>query len=244
MKVAVMYSGGKDSTFAIDYCLRKGWDIRYLLSVKPSRKDCYLFHYATVEHTVHLAQMLGVKHILAGCDVADPALEAQIVKDIVAQHPVDAVVLGGTGLQETQIRSIQQALRPLGIEAFASHAGLDHDQVMQQMLDAGYTFIISQYAVEGLGPEWLGRVIDRKAFAELIERSKRFGFHCGGEGGHYDSFTIDGPIFKARIDILKARKVVEDAYNGHLEIEQLQVVEKPVKAAVQAVLTPGMAVRQ
>ena len=134
MKVAIMCSGGKDSTFAIDHALENGWDVQYLLSVKPTRTDCYLFHFATVEHTPKIAAMLGLKHILVSCDVADPVLEAEIVKKEVEKvqknDPVDAVVLGGTGLQETQLRSVQNALRPMDIEVFAAHAGLEHADVM------------------------------------------------------------------------------------------------------------------
>ena len=65
MKVAVLYSGGKDSNYAVEYALKKGWEIKYLLSVKPSRTDCYLFHFATVEHTELQAEALGIRHIMA-----------------------------------------------------------------------------------------------------------------------------------------------------------------------------------
>ena len=86
MKVAIMYSGGKDSTFAIDHALEKGWDIKYLISIKPTRTDCYLFHYATVEHTKELAKILEIPHILEKCKIADPEKEAQIVRKIVEKQ--------------------------------------------------------------------------------------------------------------------------------------------------------------
>ena len=66
MDVAILFSGGKDSTLAIEYAKKEGYNIKYLLSVKPSRRDCYLFHYATVEHTPALADAMGLKHILIG----------------------------------------------------------------------------------------------------------------------------------------------------------------------------------
>src|SRR3989338_8878467 len=131
MDVAILYSVGKDSTFAIQHAKEKGWNIKYLLSVKPTRKDCYCFHFATVEHTKELAEMIGIPHIYTTCSVADPVKEADIVKQIVQkQEKVDSVVLGGTGLQETQLGSIQKALRPLNVEVFAAHAGEEHDLVL------------------------------------------------------------------------------------------------------------------
>ena len=226
MKVAILYSGGKDSTYAIEYAQSKKWDIDYLLSVKPTRTDCYLFHYATVEHTKELAEILGYKHILVKCSVADPKKEAQIVKEVVKNNIVDAVVLGGTGLQETQIRSIQEALRPLGVEAFAAHAGFDHDEIMKEMVDKGYRIMISQIASLGLDKNWLGRFITKRTLQNLFERSVRYGFHCGGEGGYYDTLVVDGPIFNKKLEVRSYEKVMESEIAGHLQINDIKIKEK------------------
>ena len=226
MEVAVLYSGGKDSTYAIAKCLEKKWKIKYLLSVKPTRNDCYLFHFPTVEHTKELANILGLKHIYATCDVADPQQEAQIVKEIVEKNPVDAVILGGTGLQETQLRSIRDALFPLGIEAFASHTGTDHENLVKEMVEKGYDIRIAQVAVEGLGEAWVGKKLTPENFRELEQRSQQFGFHIGGEGGHYDTFVVDGPIFSKKLDIIEAAPIMEDEYCGYLRVDKYEVVEK------------------
>ena len=230
MKVAILYSGGKDSTFALDFAKEKGWDIRYLLSVKPTRTDCFLFHFATVEHTVHLADMLGIKHILTSCDVADPKLEADIVKNIVLnEERVDAVVLGGVGLQETQLRSIQQALMPHGIEVFAAHAGEDHVSVMKGLIAKGYKFMISQVAADGFNEKWLGRVLANDDDVNaLVACSEKYGFHPGGEGGHYDTFTIDGPVFTHALDVQIKEKRMETACSGHI-IADVKPVQKVIE---------------
>lgn len=226
MKVAIMYSGGKDSTFAIDLAMEKGWDIRYLLSVKPTTTECYLFHYATVEHTPKIAETIGLKHKLITCNVADPKLEAELVRKKILEEPVDAVILGGTGLQETQIRSLKEALMPHKIEVFAAHEGEDHDIVMKNMLAKGYKFMITQIASDGLNKDWLGRVLDDKAMQELFQRSKKYGFHCGGEGGYYDTFTIDGPIFKHALEIKQSHKNMESDCIGHLVIDEIAFIKK------------------
>src|SRR3989338_3591189 len=93
------------SILSIEYALEKKWNIKYLISVKPNRTDCYLFHFATVEQTKNMVDILGIKHVYAACSDADPQKEAIIIKEIVEQHPVDSVILGGIGLQETQINS-------------------------------------------------------------------------------------------------------------------------------------------
>ena len=229
MDLAILYSGGKDSTFAIQQALQKGWNIKYLISVKPTRKDCFLFHYATVEQTKELANILGIPHFYLKCKVSDPVKEADIVKDIVENNQkksrIDAVVLGGTGLQETQLRSIQNALMPLKIDAFAAHAGEDHDLVMGQMLKDGYEILITQIASDGL-KDWLGKKITQENFSQLKRDSAKYGFHIGFEGGYADTLVLDCPIYPKRLVIEDMSVIYEDDYCGHVVINKYRIEDK------------------
>lgn len=247
MDVAILFSGGKDSTFAIQYAQYKGWNIKYLISVKPTRKDCFLFHFATVEQTKDIAEMLQIPHFYVKCKIADPVKEANIVKEVVGSNQrtlknrrflgprkfnefsrelkIDAVVLGGTGLQETQLKSIQNALRPLKVDAFASHAGEDHDLIMEQMLDKGYEILITQIASEGL-KDWLGKKITKENFAQLKRESIKYGFHIGFEGGYADTLVLDCPLYPKRLVIEDMSVVFEDNYCGHVVINKYRMEDK------------------
>ncbi len=229
MKVAVLYSGGKDSTLAIEKAKESGWEIQYLLSIKPTRKDCYLFHYATVEHTEKLAKILGIKHYLLTCNVADPKKEAAIVRDFVVKNRVDALILGGTGLQETQLRSLQEALMPFKIEVFAAHAGLDHDQVVREMLDKGYEIMITQVAGDGL-TKWLGKTITKQNFNQFEKESAKYGFHIGGEGGYYDTLVLSAPLFKKRLELINPTMIIDGECTGHI-IADSKAIEKSLLKA-------------
>ena len=243
MDVAILYSGGKDSTFAIQYAKQRKWNIKYLISVKPSRKDCFLFHYATVELTKDLAKDLNIPHYYAQCRVANPIKEAQIVRAVVEKNQlnifnkIEAVVLGGTGLQETQIHSIQDALRPIGVEAFASHAGEDHDILVEEMLNNGYEILVTQIASDGL-KEWLGKKITKENFPQLRKDSMKFGFHIGFEGGYADTLVTDCPMFSKKIVIDDMSVIFEDNYCGHVVINKYRMEEKAnVLSSQRGVLT-------
>ena len=229
MDVAILFSGGKDSTFAIQHAKQKGWNIKYLISVKPTRKDCFLFHFATVEQTRGIAKMLNIPHFYVKCRVANPVKEANIVKDVVESNQkrmkVDAVVLGGTGLQETQLKSIQNALLPLGIEAFASHSGEEHDIVMEQMLDRGYEIMITQIASDGL-KDWLGKKLTKENFSQLKKDSVKYGFHIGFEGGYADTLVLDCPLYKKKLVVEDMSVIFEDSYCGHVVINKYRMEDK------------------
>lgn len=226
MDVAILYSGGKDSTYAIEYALEKKWNIKYLLSVKPNRTDCYLFHFATVELTRNISEFLGIRQIYAACTEADPVKEAMIVKNIVEQNPVDSVILGGIGLQETQIKSIRDALFPLGIDVFASHAGYDHLTLMKEMIRKGYEIILTEVAADGLGKNWLGQRLNEKNLDEFVKLSKKYGFHIGGEGGPYNTLVCDGPIFPKRLEIVSFDKIMDGEFNGYIEAKEVKILDK------------------
>jgi len=230
MHVAILFSGGKDSVMAVDWALENNHDIKYLLSVKPNRTDCYLFHYATVEHTKLQAKSLGFPHIYITCNVANPVEEAELVKSIISTKPVDAVVLGGIGLQETQIKSIRDVLEPMGIKVFASHESYDHTNLIKEAIKKGYDIRITAVASDGLGKEWLGRKLDDKTFNEFVELSKKYRFHVGGEGGYFDTFVCNGPIFNKKIEFSNEKKGWEGT-SGFLEVEA-RLIEKriPVEA--------------
>ncbi len=229
MKVAILFSGGKDSVNAVALAKEKGWDIDYLLSVKPSRTDCYLFHYATVEYTKELAEIFGLKHILTGCDVADPEKEAEIIKNIVKDNPVDAVVLGGVGLQETQINSIRKALSSLGVEVFASHAEEDSLKLMNEMIKNGYEIVITEIASDGLTEEHIGLKLDAENFPKFVELSRKYGFEVLGEGGYYNTLVVDGPIFDKRLEIIDSEKVMESENVGYLKVNQVKMSKKVIQ---------------
>src|SRR3989338_6971147 len=214
MDVAILFSGGKDSTFALQYAKEKGWNIKYLISVKPTRKDCFLFHYATVEQTRGIAEMLNIPHFYIKCSVANPVKEADIVREVVESNQkkmrVDAVVLGGTGLQETQLKSIQ------------------NDLVMEEMIKKGYEILVTQIASDGL-KDWLGKKITKENFSQLKKDSVKYGFHIGFEGGYADTLVIDCPLFAKRLVVEDMSVIFEDNYCGHVVIDKYRVEEKARK---------------
>ena len=235
MKVGILFSGGKDSCLAIENAKNKGWEIAYLLSVKPTRRDCYLFHYATVELTKELANILGLPHIYSSCDVADVQKETEIVKEIVKKNPVDAIILGGIGLQETQIKAIRDVLFPLGVEVFASHTGMNHEDILRDMVMRGYEILITEVAADGLNKDWLGKKIDIKTFPELKSASEKYGFHIGFEGGHANTLVLGGPIFNKSIKVLESEKIMDGEFSGFLKINKYVTVEKFINAPLRRI---------
>ena len=65
MKVAVLFSGGKDSTMALYNALETGEDVKYLLSMKSVNDESYMFHVPNIHITDLLAEALNIPIITA-----------------------------------------------------------------------------------------------------------------------------------------------------------------------------------
>ena len=61
MKVAVLFSGGKDSTMALYNALETGHEVKYLLSMKSVNDESYMFHVPNIHITDLLAEALNIK---------------------------------------------------------------------------------------------------------------------------------------------------------------------------------------
>ena len=64
--------------------------------------------------------------------------------------------------------------------------------------------IITGVSADGLDESFLGRKIDDK----LIEDLKKINIHLGGEGGEYDTFVLDCPLFKKRLNVKEEAQLV------------------------------------
>jgi len=62
---------------------------------------------------------------------------------------------------------------------------------------------------------------------DLKHLSGKFGFDALGEGGQYNTFVVDGPIFKQRIEFLEEEKIWDSkTSSGYLEVKDAKLEDK------------------
>mgnify|MGYP003315561042 CR=1 FL=1 len=62
MKLAVLFSGGKDSYLSLQYA-SQDHEISCLLTLHPEREDSWMFHTPAIEWTKLQAEALGIHHL-------------------------------------------------------------------------------------------------------------------------------------------------------------------------------------
>ena len=150
MRVGILYSGGKDSTYAIKYCMENGFDIASLISVKPKSDDAYLWHYPTVELCKLSAQAMNLPIIMVKCNDIGPQVEARCLEPVLAKLKVDALVLGGVGLQQTQIKEVAKVAAKFGVDVIVPYHHYTSEQLLREEIENGLEIVMTVVAAVGL----------------------------------------------------------------------------------------------
>ena len=96
MKVAVLFSGGKDSTYAAYLAKQSGHDLQCLVTANPYSAESKLLHHPNIRLTSLQAKSMGLEHLTVDTD-SENELDslASLLKKAVSKYDIKGVVHGG-----------------------------------------------------------------------------------------------------------------------------------------------------
>ncbi|RLJ09153.1 MAG: TIGR00289 family protein [Candidatus Aenigmatarchaeota archaeon] len=226
MRLAALFSGGKDSVFAVYDSLKKGHTVRYLISMLSRNPDSYMFHYPNIKFVSLQAKSMGIP-LITNETKGEKEKEVLDLKNTIEhiREEIDGIIAGGLA-SNYQYNRIKSVADPLGLKVIIPFWRIEPDEYWKLILDAGFTVIITRVSCEGLGKEWLGKIVDRKTFIELKKISEKHRFHLAFEGGEAETFVLDCPVFKKSIEVVDAERVWEKD-SGFYLFKRLKLVNKP-----------------
>jgi ABC transporter with metal-binding/Fe-S-binding domain ATP-binding protein len=198
-RLAALFSGGKDSTYAI-YCTEKiGYNVDLLLTIYPSSSESLYFHYPNVKLTRLQAEAMRKKHIAK--EAFSNELEA--LRDLIKRisHDIDKVVLGVSS-SSFQKKAVESICREYGVEVFTPLWGLEPSKLLREIIKSNFQVMVTGVAALGLTMEWLGKILTEEDVEKLEEVSKKYGVNVCGEGGEMETIVLDCPLFKEKIQVL------------------------------------------
>ena len=221
MNVAVLFSGGKDSTMAVYAALDVKEDVKYLLSMKSKNDESYMFHVPNIHITDLLSQALDIPLMSVETD----GVKEEELKDL-RKAFIDLKNLGVEAIYTGALYSVYQKSRierlgeEVGLKIISPYWHVNELEYMRKIVSLGFKIIICGVAAWGLDESWLGRVIDDETIDELVKLNEKYYVDIAFEGGEAETLAVDGPIFKKRVEILKYKKewhldsgvyIIEDA---------------------------------
>jgi len=231
-----LFSGGKDSSWALYRALEAGHPVERLVTVHPEG-DSYMYHVPATRLAELAAESIGIELVAvepedfeAGSATDSGAQgDAELEPLEAALENLDSELVGGvTGItagaveSEYQTSRIQAMADRLDAELFAPLWQRDPRTLAEAMLDAGFEIRIIQVAAHGLDESWLGRTLDAGTIAELETLNDEYGVHILGEGGEFETLVTDGPHMDRKIELDYTTEW--DGTRGRLRIDDARLV--------------------
>ena len=185
MKLATLFSGGKDSCYATYLAKKQSYEISCLISIVSENKESYMFHTPSIEKTKKQAKVMKIPIVIQktkGKKEDELKDLEKAIKKAIKEYKIEGVVTGAVG-STYQASRIQNICNKLKIECF--------------------------------NPLW------QKNQIELLEELVKNKFEIvnpAGEGGEFETFVLNCPLFSRSLKI-KEKEISGEKNSWKVEIE-------------------------
>jgi ABC transporter with metal-binding/Fe-S-binding domain ATP-binding protein len=227
MKLAALFSGGKDSTYCIYLAKRSGHEVVCLITMNPRSDESMLFHYPDTWIVKYLANAMEIPLLTKdaiGVSIDDESLELGLsIKEAMQIYNIEGIVHGGISSM-FQKKAFQNLCQNNGIATFTPLWNRDPVEYMYELVKNRFEFVITRVSAMGLNLCWLGKLIDFQSLEKLLSLSKKFGFNISFEGGEAETLVVSCPLYhNKRLEITKS-SVSWDNLSGILQISEARMV--------------------
>jgi len=220
MKLAALFSGGKDSTYAIFLAKKLGHTVDTLLTLHPYSDESHLLHYPNITFTQLQSESMNIPQLTEKITSVHPENEFEKLNSLIVRakesFSIEGIVHGGI-LSKYQKDNFSLICKKNKLEIISPLWNKEPLSYMKELLDENFEYIISTVSSDGLDDSWLGRKINENDLDNLLTLQKKFNFNLNFEGGEAETFVINCPLFEK--PLLIQDSITEwDGYRGRFEI--------------------------
>ena len=218
MKTLALISGGKDSCFNMMHCVANGHQIVALGNLYPSKSqdeiDSYMFQ--TVGHDIinlysecmdvptYRQEIKGKSLEKGNVYTINPEDEVEdlycLLKRVQEDFPDLEAVSTGAILSGYQRVRVENVCSRLGLISLGFLWQKDQQILLNSMVEFQVEAILVKVASVGLNQTHLGKSIGELQH-HLSLMHEKYGLHVCGEGGEYETMTLNCPLFKKKIEM-------------------------------------------
>jgi len=167
-----------------------------MVTARPENRDSYMFHSANLDAVPVIAKVAGMEYV----EIETHGRKEEELADLKAgleALDIEGVIAGAVA-SEYQAQRVRTITDKLGLELFTPLWHMDTELLLQEVAERMDAMIIVT-AAEGLDEKLLGAHFNK----DLINRLKRVAatrrINLAGEGGEYESLTLNAPFFSRPI---------------------------------------------
>ncbi|MFZ9005581.1 MAG: diphthine--ammonia ligase [Nitrosopumilaceae archaeon] len=220
MKLAALFSGGKDSAYAIYLAKKQGHDVKCLVSILPKSEESHLLHHPNLKWTKLQSKLMNIPQITLESNSDETEKELDLMKTFLIKatkdYGIEGLVHGGIK-SKFQKNKFEGICDDLHLKSVSPLWESEPKKYMKDLISSEFDFIITSVSSDGLDDSWLGKTIGAIEIEKLEKLSEKFEFNLNFEGGEAETFVTSCPLFSGKIEIVKGEKNW-DGYRGRFEI--------------------------
>ncbi|MGB9694063.1 MAG: diphthine--ammonia ligase [Fervidobacterium sp.] len=227
MKVAVSWSGGKESGLAYYKAMNEGHEVSLIVT--------FLWETPMFHHSLRLIKLQSeaMKTPHTKVKVKQPYFEGyrKAVSNLREKYKIEGIVTGDISITDSYHGDwMQNVCEGLTVELIRPLWNLNRCYILKELVSKGFKAMFTCVKKPWFNDYWLGRVLDDTTIQELKELEEKFGMDPCGEFGEYHTMLIDAPMFKEVIEISKFEK---EQRNSILLLKPIKFFLKPKNSSVQ-----------
>ena len=220
MKLAALFSGGKDSVYSIFLLKKQGHEIKCLLSIFPKSDESHLLHHPNLKWTRLQSESMNIPQLTKTSSSDKTSDEMALFEEMAVQakndYQIEGIIHGGLR-SKFQKQNFESLCQKLNLKLISPLWEIDSVQYLKSLISSKFDFLITSVSSDGLDDSWLGKQIREEDLEQLQNLSKKFGFNLDFEGGEAETFVINCPLFSSPIEVSRYEKSW-DGYRGRFEI--------------------------
>ena len=158
MKLAALFSGGKDSTYSIYKAKQMGHDVRCLVTIFPKSANSHLLHFPNIELTKLQSKTLKIPQIISTLDSDEPTEEMNVLKILLKKakqdFQIDGLVHGGIS-SEFQKKCFEKICKENDLKIITPLWKINAKEYMDELIISNFKFILTSVSSDGLDETWL-----------------------------------------------------------------------------------------
>lgn len=220
MKLGVLFSGGKDSTYAAWLAKKEGHELACLITLQSKNPDSYMFHTPSISKTKKQAEVMNIPLLTGETEgIKEKELKdlENMLKKAKTKYKIQGIITGALH-SNYQASRIQKICNKLKLTCINPLWHKDEFQYLKDLIKNKFKVIITGVSAYPLSASWLGRVLNEQFIKDVAVINEKYKIHVAGEGGEFESFVLDCPLFKRPLKVRGADFTGED-YSWRMEIE-------------------------
>jgi asparagine synthase (glutamine-hydrolysing) len=226
--LGVLFSGGKDSNYVTYIAQSTGNTISCLITLSSKNPNSYMFQSVGNNIIDFQAKAMNIP-LLRIETLGEKEKELEDLKKalILAKKKYNI-----TGICTGAIKSAYQASRiqkiclELNLSCYNPIWQIDEDEYMDKLLENKFEISIFGIFSYPFQKSMLTKIINQKELNKLKQLRTEFEISIAGEGGEYESFILDAPMYKQKLKLSNIKTEMDSENSGIITKCDVELINK------------------